>query len=133
MNYQAVVHGALGLVWWSYSFGGGTAGMIVSDYWDEYPRIISQMKSLEPVLTNGSRGQLATLANGVHYLRKEHGGNTYILAVNIENQPVECSFDADASLIKVLFESRELSAEQGRFSDHFDAYGVHIYRMRAGD
>ena len=133
MNYQAVVHGALGLVWWSYSFIGGTAGMVVSEYWDEYPRIIGEMKTLEPALINGSRGQLVTLDNGVHYLRKTNDGHSYILAVNVENQPVECGFDADASQINVLFESRQLISGQGRFTDHFDAYGVHVYRMRMAE
>jgi len=129
MNYQAIIHGSMGLMWWCYSFMNNTAGMVASGYFNEYKKIISEIRTLEPVLLNGEKGKLEVRPNGVHSLTKHHDGGTYILAANVTEKAADCTFDANGKSAEVLFENRKLSIEQGRFSDRFDGYAVHVYRI----
>ena len=132
MNYQAIIHGALGLNWWCYSYNAGNGGMVASGYWDYYGVLTSQIRTLEPVLVNGQKGQLEVRANGVHSLTKTHEGITYIFAANVNSLATPCSFNLEGTLptrAEVMFEDRTIPITADQFDDQFDAYDVHVYRI----
>lgn len=64
---------------------------------------------------------------------KRHDGATYLFAVRMEGSPCKATFtikDLPArAKAEVIDEDRTLELVDGRLTDQFDAYGVHLYRI----
>jgi hypothetical protein len=65
---------------------------------------------------------------------KRYGDALYVFAAAMRNEPTRCAFalhDARGKemLVEVLGESRNIPASEGKFSDDFAPYGVHLYRV----
>ena len=123
MNYQAIIHGALGLGWWAYPF-------IDRGYWDEYATLIQEIRTLEPVLLNGQKGKLTVDQSGIHSLTKTQDGMTYILAANVSGKDVQATFTGAGKTAELIFESRSLPITDNKFTDTFKPLAVHVYRLK---
>jgi hypothetical protein len=64
---------------------------------------------------------------------KRHGGATYLFAVAMRGTPTMATFtlrDFPATATaEVIDEGREVAVADGVFSDAFDPYAVHLYRI----
>ena len=64
-------------------------------------------------------------------LLKRHDGWSYLLAVNAATEPVSAVLPAEgATSVEVLYENRTCTAKDGRLTDNFGPFAVHIYRWR---
>ncbi|HUF63761.1 MAG TPA: hypothetical protein VMN36_16915 [Verrucomicrobiales bacterium] len=70
---------------------------------------------------------------------KRHDSGIYCFAANLRNRPVEATFtlgeeDTEgARTAEVLGESRTVTLQDGAWTDAFPAYGIHRYRLGAGE
>ena len=70
----------------------------------------------------------------VAVMMKQDGIAIYLFAVGMRNQPTEATFSIKdfpiSTNIEVVGENRTRKVEQGTFSDTFQPYDVHIYKIR---
>ncbi len=96
--------------------------------------INQQIKELAPVLNSTKQTGTLTIspaASPVAAMLRHHGSG-FLFAVNLSPQPADAIFTVEAATSKkatVLGESREVEVQDGKFTDHFDGYGVHLYRL----
>ena len=98
----------------------------------------AQVKQLAPALNSptvkdGVRVTSSEADIPVVALCKRHDGATYVFAVSMRGSPTTATFDVtDAKVddaVEVLGEGRKIGAAGGKFSDRFDGYAVHLYRV----
>ena len=125
MAYQAIIHGALGLQWWAY-------GPMEDSGWDEYVKLVKEIRHLEPVLLNGRKGKLEIIeidGKSIHSLTKRLDKFTYLFAANVSAEPVLARFEVNARKVEVLFENRQVNSDGRKFADRFEGYEVHVYKI----
>ena len=138
MSYMAVVAGAKGLFYWSY--GAGALSLVKDpdlreEYWQRLVRVTEEIKSLEPALISPDAPHIITSyspAESIRVLAKQVGDTRYIIAVNNTAEAgVTATFTLrdNAGQVEVVEEGRNLTLEGTVFSDVFDPYQVHVYRI----
>ena len=99
-----------------------------------------QIRELAPVLnsptaTNGLTIQTSNPGSPVAAVLKRHRDGSFVFAVNLQNQPVRATFamrEAPAGTeANVLSESRRIAIQAGGFTEEFQPYSVHLYRIGA--
>ena len=99
--------------------------------WEELARINEQLRWLAPVILTGERELLAPVAgNDVQVGRWQYQGGTYVVAINTSASGVVAEMalpEVQASRLRVLFERRQVSINNGKFQDGFGPHQVHIY------
>jgi len=70
----------------------------------------------------------------VHLWEKRLPGTTVAIAVNRDLKPCDLTFGAPGfrghAKAQVLFEDRSAALTNGRLSDHFEPWAVHVYETR---
>jgi hypothetical protein len=98
-----------------------------------------QIHDLAPVLNSPSLPDAATAASSsedvpIDTMVKRHDGATYVFAVAMRDGPAEGAFEVEGlegeTTVEVLGEDRTIEANDGRFTDGFGGYEVHLYRVR---
>jgi len=141
MSWLSIIHGARGIGYfsWRTSYQNPkkteTIAEISPGLWREISRFAKEVKALTPVLTTGD-DRLAVIehADGgrVDWLLKTLEDEVYVFACNPTPVPAIGAFSlggAAGKTAQVLYEDRAIDVSAGAFSDRFDAYGVHIYRI----
>lgn len=145
MTYQAIIHGARGLVY----FGGNLApAMPPADAalgwnWTFWRRVlrpvveeIGRHSPLHPALVAPASSLPVRVSSGtgVEYCVREAGDAVFVLACKDggATTPVEFSgLPAWAGVGEVLYESpRRVQVKDGRLTDWFAPYEVHVYRFQ---
>jgi hypothetical protein len=96
-----------------------------------------QVASLAPVLNSPTIANGATVESGnaavpVDIMVKKYGDATYIFAITMREGTTTATFTVpDGDSVEVLGESRVLGVSNGKFSDRFESYAVHIYKLSA--
>ncbi len=64
-------------------------------------------------------------------MAKSYNGDTYIFSIRMEGTPAQGEFHVTTSgtRVEVLGEGRTIPISNGRFTDRFDGYQVHLYRI----
>ena len=66
-------------------------------------------------------------------MMKRRENQIYLFAATMKSEPAQGAFRIDGlaenAVVEVLGENRTLTARQGKFSDDFKPYGVHLYRV----
>ncbi len=126
MAYDAVCHGANGLIYWGMSYMKAT-----DDLWFRLKRVASELRDLTPVLIDGPFQRMASAEPALEVFLKSHDGWRYLFALNTNKSRLE---SAEITLptgwvdaASVLFEARSVQVEGGRLRDSFEPYDVHIY------
>ena len=94
--------------------------------------INARVQSLAPVLNTPSLDGVVTVtsASPVDAMTKQQGGSLYVFAIGMTSGSADASFAVpEGSGATVLGEDRSLKVESGAFSDTFDGYAVHLYRI----
>ena len=133
MNYLAIVYGAKGFNYYVY-------GKKDPNHWGAVnfpdlnigmPYLIKEKKSLSDIILLGKdiKEEVKIDEKKIHYTVKEFKGKKYIICVNVE--PVELNVEIkvpeNIKKLKVISEKRIVEVKDGKFSDKFLPYEVHIY------
>lgn len=141
--YTAMIAGSQGLAWYSYS-----RGKDLRDLWRAVRGIAREMETLTPVITSPPVPQTIQVRvlsgptrspdfeghtyDSIQFQQRVHAGMTYVVAVNLAEEPVTVEFQdlpEGASEVGVDFEERTLPITNGVFIDEFSPAEVHVYRF----
>ena len=150
MSYAAVIHGGQGLIWYAYGkkpFKGEKIGAFgvnsTPERWQVITDLTKEFQFLSPVLvsrTPKEQPETPQVISGpaqdyygrpaITCLLKKHNGKNYLLAVNAVRQKVTARFRLPGMKQgKVLFENRQVVAQNGFLTDTFKPYDVHVYEF----
>jgi hypothetical protein len=143
MVYQAIINGARGLMF----FGGDIAGSLGEQdrelgwnwrFWNRVLRPvveeIGSKSSLYPALVAGnSKLPVEVKGEGIEFCVRETENEIFILACKRNHTTDEAQFSGLPQSVSggsVLFEEpRKLVVKNGKFSDWFAPFEVHVYRL----
>jgi len=143
--WMALIHGARGIVYFAHRFRPrfNESGLLADDEMTRAVAAINrEVRDLAPVLNSPAVRGGARVASPVPVdaVVKRHGGSTYLFAAAMRNAPARAAFTVRGlrgrAPVEVLGEGRSIEAVDGAFSDEFEGYGVHLYRIAgeaAGD
>ncbi|RLD65216.1 MAG: hypothetical protein DRI95_09225 [Bacteroidetes bacterium] len=135
MAYNAIVHGANGIVYWGTNYTPQPSPFI-----NDLNRVTKELSEMQKVLsskntTNNIKQEYHELGYsvdaGVEFITKEISGKTYLISVNSDKNPVNITFSGlnKFKTVKVLTENRNITMQKGKFTDEYQAFGVHIYEL----
>jgi hypothetical protein len=125
MAYDAIIHGATGIMYW------GTDYIAEPAFWDVLFKTTSELRDMSRVFvsetvepSNIKCDQLA-----VKILHKRCEGKDYLLAINDSSKPLSAKIITpfEESSFNVFFENREVKLQDSCISDWFKPYDVHVY------
>ncbi len=136
MAYNAIIHGATGIVYWGTPFTPQPSRHIDALY-----KVTTELSEMQEVLAsrkadlNISKEYHETghsVDAGVEILAKNAGGKTYLLTVNADKNPVKVTLGGLEGFQKaiVLQESRELKISDGKLSDEYKPFDTHIFLLQ---
>jgi hypothetical protein len=135
--WMAITHGATGFGYFCHSFYPSfkeAALLQDSEMINAVKKINAQVKSLAPVLNSPDTAGIATVTSSkffvpVHIMTKHHDSISYIFAVAMRPGQTEATFTVkEGEVVEVLGENRTIQVTDGKFTDDFSDYGVHIYK-----
>ena len=140
--WMAIIHGANGLIYFVHQFKptfDETALLDDPQMLSEVTSINKQIRNLTPVLKSPGAPDAASVTSSnaaapIDLLVKRKDGATYIFAAGMRSENTSGAFmvrgiHGDAN-VEVLGENRAITAHDGKFTDDFKPFGVHIYRIR---
>ncbi len=138
--WMSIVHGSMGIGYFVHVFTPSfiEAGLLADgEMTDAVKAINAEIHDLAPVLNSSSLTDAVRVdssnANApVDAMVKRQGGATYLFAVGMRAEATRATFtisSVGSALAEVLGESRSVAVTGGSFSDDFDPYGVHLYRI----
>jgi hypothetical protein len=132
-TYLGVTLGMKGILYYLWA-----PNWIDTPCWREIRKLSGELNELAPILAGSDPGSkvVANPGGEVHVLLKEYEGAYYLIAVNAANTAKTIEFSVpvpqgfDEFVLTLPYEGdRGVEIKKGRFSDHFDAYEAHVYRM----
>jgi hypothetical protein len=141
--WMSLIHGSRGLIYFVHQFKPTFHEAALLDDPEmlaAVTRINQQITQLAPVLNRSTLRDAATVQSKnpdvpVATMVKQSGGATYLFAVGMRDGATEATFTLAGvkgdNLWEVLGENRTLTATNGSFSDHFDPWAVHLYKLPA--
>jgi len=136
--YQAINHGATGILLYCYSPESSRRGSYrnSNELWESVRDLRTEIDFLAPILLVGTEleGQ-ATGDGDLDLSLWKYQGKRYLIAVNLEKQDryADITFKGIAFSTAIpLFEDRQggLPVQKGTLRDSFGGYDVHVYRMK---
>lgn len=135
MAYNAIVHGANGILYWGTNYTPQP-----SDFIDNLNRVTKELAELQEVLAAKSSSLsikkeyhelMFSVDTGVEMIVKKVNGKTYLITVNSDKNPVKITFKGLAGFNEalVLSENRNLEITDGKFTDSYKPFDVHIYEI----
>lgn len=137
--WMALIHGARGIIYFAHQFKPKfiEAGLLAHpEIVDAVKNINAEVKSLAPVLNAPDVSDAVEIAQPkdaapVAFLVKRHGGFTYVFAVNMRPAATRATFTVkgEVKAVEAINEKRPLELSRNSFSDEFQGYAVHLYRI----
>jgi len=139
--WMSLVHGSMGLIYfvheWQPRFNEAA---LLSDeqMLAAVTAINRQIQELAPVLNSPSvAGEVTVTSENeqvpIAVMTKRYGGATYIFAVAMREGQTTGRFSVKGlkgeHTVQVLGEDRKIVAKDGIFTDGFESWGVHLYRV----
>jgi hypothetical protein len=142
--WMSIIHGSRGIIYFVHQFKPVFREAALLDDAEMLRAVASinqQIQELAPVLHEPSITNVVTAQAAsdvpVASMVKQHNGATYVFAVAMRNQPTRCAFKLvdrrKSAKVEVLGESRTVEMKNFQFSDEFQPYGVHLYRVTANN
>jgi len=129
MTYQALVHGAAGVFYYTFQVAAWNYSLVATPLWDEIGQMAQEIKQLAPILVRP--GPEPSTISSIHILEKKVNSTAYLIAVNAGPEPavLEVPIPASAAEVDVMFENRTLTVMNGLLRDEFGPYAVRSYRI----
>jgi hypothetical protein len=136
--WMAIIHGAKGIAYFCHIFAPtfDEAGLLHDNTMRPAVTAINQqITSLAPVLNVGTpaSGVSVSSSNGnvpIDIMARQYNGSTYIFSVAMRNGSTTGTFTVPSgSSVEVIGEGRTIPITNGKFSDNFGGYGVHLYKI----
>jgi len=148
MAWMSLVHGSRSITYFCHQFQPtlDEAALLADAEMSAAVKAINQqIHALAPVLNSPSLPDTAATATStnpcapIDIVAKRLDGAHYLFAVNMRNQPTQGLFRVTElrkrkinGRVEVIGEGRSIEATEGRFTDGFAPYDVHLYRVAAG-
>ena len=139
---MALIHGAEGIIYFSHQFEPTfiEAGLLADDQLlAAVTQLNQQIHRLAPVLNGPTATEQVTVESSnaevpLATLVKRDGDLLYLFAVAMRDGQTRATFHLagapSAADVEVLDENRTVQAAGGVFSDTFQAWDVHLYKIR---
>lgn len=139
--WMALIHGANGILYFCHQFQPTfiEAGLLADEaVTREVAAINRQIHELAPVLNSpevkGSEALVRppSAKGSISALVKKHGGATYVFAVSLRPEAETVNFqlpDRTNAKVEAIGENRSLDAPGGAWSERFEGYQVHLYKI----
>ena len=137
--WMSLIHGSMGLIYFVHQFQPSfiEAGLLADEEMlAAVAAINEQIHELAPVLNSPSVPEAASVSssNGdcpIDMTVKQHDGATYVFAVAMRDGETTGTFTVPGAIggVEVLGEDRTLTPQDGAFTDEFEGYEVHLYRV----
>ena len=139
---MSLIHGSRGIIWFVHQFQPRfiEAGLLADPEMRQAVSDINhQIHTLAPILNNptlteGIEVQSSDPAVPVAVMLKRYEEGTYLFTVGMRNGTTTGRFRltdlSENTIAEVLGEDREIPVQSGEFSDHFDPYDAHLYKLR---
>jgi hypothetical protein len=138
--WMAIIHGAMGIGYFCHEFNPFVeAGLL------QYPEIVEEVTALDgriaalapvlntPTVANGVTTVSSSADVPVDTMLKRTAEATYLFAVAMRDGRATAQFTLtcvpDSGPVEVIGEDRTLTLSARSFSDDFEGYGVHLYRI----
>ena len=137
--WMALIHGANGYGYFCHTFAPTytEAGLFKDPGMMEAIRAINkQVIALASELNSPNTVDYATVVSSnkeipVDIMTKNYKGSDYIFSVAMRDGKTTAEFSVKkGKKAEVIGENREIKIKRGRFSDEFEAYGVHLYMIK---
>jgi hypothetical protein len=134
--WDAIIHGARGIMYFSQSFTGFRYDATPIDVAAEVTKQNAAITGLAAALNSDDAPDVNHLTfdnpGSLEYITRSYNGVTYLIVLNLSDQPTSTTFTADAASqiqdLQVLGEGRDLlPTDVNTFVDSFGPYDVHIY------
>lgn len=128
MAYDAVLHGAVGIVYWGASYEAQDSAI-----WDALRRTARELADITPALVSAERVTVGVEgAPGVLAQGRRVDGKLWIIAANEGPEPATARLrvDGPTRAFGRVAETGEVSVAAGTITDAFALYGVHLYHER---
>ncbi|MGO8789088.1 MAG: hypothetical protein ACLQVL_17130 [Terriglobia bacterium] len=141
--WMSLVHGSRGIIYFVHEFKPRSSDHALLDdppMLAAVTGINAQIRRLASVLNSPSMEDAVTVTSSsetvpIDVMVKRQGDSIYLFAVGMRNAPTTGSFSLPAlppeAQVQVLDEGRTLAAKNGKFTDSFKSYDVHVYRVNA--
>lgn len=139
--WMSLIHGSQGLIYFCHQFEPKfiEAGLLAEpDLAGAVGRVNKEILGLAPVLNSPTVEGRATVNSSdpeapIDILVKQSGPAVYVFAVSMRDKPATGEFAVKqappGASIEVIGEARTLEVKDGKFSDAFNGYDVHLYRV----
>ncbi|MCK4547910.1 MAG: VCBS repeat-containing protein [Candidatus Eisenbacteria sp.] len=133
MAYDAIIHGATGIIWWGLWYTGGPYAV-----WRGIAEVAAELSTLSGFLVgDDAPGAVEVDGGAVETLAREVGPYVCLVAANRADSTVEASLSSswigEYDSFEVLFEDRSLAPDGNVLQDRFNPYDVHVYLAQASD
>lgn len=139
--WLSIVHGSRGIIYFVHQMGPTFVEAAIFDneeLREGMTRINRRITSLAPLINGPETNDLAMIETGdadapVAAITRGDGCSIYLFAASSTSKPTTAVFHlaraAPGRSVEVLGEDRSIALEGGTFSDAFEAYGVHLYKL----
>lgn len=135
MAYNAIVHGANGIIYWGTNYTPQPSPFI-----DDLNFVTKELAEMQEVLAAPSidlnlkkeyHELMYSVDAGVEMVAKKVGEKTYLFTVNSDKNPVKITLNGLMNFKEatVLKENRTIKIENGKLTDSYKPFGVHIYLL----
>ncbi len=144
MSYAAIIHGAHGIVWYTYGGYADNHGVTSTpERWKTMSAFSGELNSLLPILQErASKLQPAVKIlegpakdpfgnDSISVLAKDHGGKTYFFCVNSTLSKVRAELSVpDVKRVRNLFSGNLVKMANGSVVEDFEPYGVRVFELQ---
>ena len=125
MAYNAIVHGATGLLYWGFNAGN-------VENWDFFKTIsitIRELRSMTGVFAGRTvvPAGMRSSSPDINILHKQVNGKNYYICINESGKKVVSDFSVSGKNLFVLMEKRSVGISSGKMTDTFQPWDVHVY------
>ena len=136
MAFDAIVHGATGLIWWGSHYTPADAS-----FRKDLESVTRELASLQEILSarNTDLPFITTYHEmghsvdaGIERIVKKVNGTIYLITVNSDKNPVKVSLSGlnPFRSATVMGEDRTVPVEKGILTDSYKPFDIHMYKMK---
>ncbi len=136
MVFDAIVHGANGILIWGTNYTPQP-----SEFMDDLNQVTRELAEMQNILSarttrNSIKKEYIETGHsvdaGVEFITKKVGGKTYIISVNSDKNPVKITFSGlnGFKIAKVLKEGKTINIADGKFTESYRPFDVHLYELK---